>query len=62
MTYRLDLTKRAQEDIDFHKKSGNKSVLHKIAVLLNELTEHPLTGTGNPNHSNIAFPVCGLAG
>lgn len=48
MTYRLDFTKRAQEDIDFHKKSGNKSVLHKIAVLLNELTEHPLTGTGKP--------------
>lgn len=34
MNYRLDLTKRAQEDIAFHKKSGNKSVLNKIAILL----------------------------
>jgi toxin YoeB len=48
MIYRLDFTKRAQEDIDFHKKSGNKSVLNKIAVLLNELIEHPFIGTGKP--------------
>jgi len=48
MTYRLDFTKRAQEDIVLHKKSGNKSVLNKIAVLLDELTEHPFTGTGKP--------------
>ena len=48
MTYRLDFTKRAQEDIAFHKKSGNNSVLIKIAGLLDELTEHPFTGTGKP--------------
>ena len=46
MNYRLDITKRAQEDIAFHKKSGEKSVLNKIAVLLNELTEHPFSGAG----------------
>lgn len=48
MTYRLDFTKRALEDIDFHKISGNKSLLNKIAVLLEELTEHPFKGTGKP--------------
>jgi toxin YoeB len=48
MNYRLDFTKRAQEDIAFHKKSGNKTVLNKIALLLKELTEHPYTGTGKP--------------
>jgi toxin YoeB len=48
MTYRLDLTKRSQEDIIFHKKSGNKSVLNKIAILLVELTEHPFTVSGKP--------------
>ena len=48
MTYRLDFTKRAQEDIAFHKKSGNKSVLNKISVLLDEMTEHPFTATGKP--------------
>ncbi len=48
MIYRLDFTKQAQEDIDFHKKTGNKSVLNKMAVLLDELTEQPFTGTGKP--------------
>lgn len=48
MTYRLDLTKEAQEDIAFHKSSGNISVLNKIAVLLDELIEHPFSGTGKP--------------
>lgn len=48
MRYRLDFTKRAQEDIDFHRKSGNIAVLNKISDLLNELAEHPFTGTGKP--------------
>jgi toxin YoeB len=48
MNYRLDFTKQAQEDINFHKKSGNKPSLKKIFILLEELTEHPFTGTGKP--------------
>ncbi len=41
MKYRLRITKQAQRDIDFHKKSGNKTVIKKLFILLNELTEHP---------------------
>ncbi len=48
MMYRLDFTKHALEDIAFHKKSGNKTVLVKIAGLLEELAVHPFTGTGKP--------------
>lgn len=48
MTFRLDITKRAQEDFAFHKKSGNRKVLKKIAILLDELTKHPFIGTGKP--------------
>lgn len=48
MTYHLDFSKQAQKDIDFHKKSGDKTILKKLFVLLNELTEHPFTGTGKP--------------
>ncbi|WP_009035093.1 Txe/YoeB family addiction module toxin [Indibacter alkaliphilus] len=48
MTYRLDFTKRALEDIAFHKKSGNKPLLNKLAILLEELTEHLFSGTGKP--------------
>ncbi len=48
MSYNLEFTDKAIEDIDFHKKLGNKSVLKKLYTLLNEITEHPYTGTGKP--------------
>ncbi|MBX3162915.1 MAG: Txe/YoeB family addiction module toxin [Bacteroidetes bacterium] len=48
MSYRLDFTKQANNDIDFHKKSGNKVVLKKLHVLLEEITEQPFSGTGKP--------------
>ena len=48
MSYYLDFSQQAQSDIDFHKKTGNKSVLKKLYVLLNELSEHTYTGTGKP--------------
>ena len=48
MEYHLDFTDKANEDIVFHKRSGNKSVLKKLLTLLNELTEHPFSGTGKP--------------
>mgnify|MGYP003110194476 CR=1 FL=1 len=48
MSYTLDFSKTALADIDKHKKSGDKVILKKIERLLNELMEHPLTGTGQP--------------
>ncbi len=48
MSYRLDFTKQAQNDIDFYKKTGNSPVLKKLFVLLEEIAEHPFTGTGKP--------------
>jgi toxin YoeB len=48
MSYRLDFTKQAQKDIDFYKKMGNSPVLKKLFVLLEEIAEHPFTGTGKP--------------
>lgn len=42
------LTSKAKADIAKHKKSGNKSVEKKIKTILNELKEHPYTGTGQP--------------
>ncbi len=48
MNYKLKLTKIALSDIQLHKKSGNKSILKKIDVLLNELMLHPRKGTGRP--------------
>lgn len=48
MSYYLDFTVQAEEDIAFHKKAGNKAVINKLIVLLREISEHPHTGTGKP--------------
>lgn len=48
MIYQLRLTTNALKDLQRHKKSGDKKLLQKIAILLEELTEHPRTGTGQP--------------
>lgn len=48
MAYQLSYSAQANKDIDFHKKSGNKALLKKLLLLLEELTEHPTTGSGKP--------------
>ena len=48
MSYILEFSETALSDIEKHKKSGDKAVLRKIEKLLNELMEHPITGTGQP--------------
>ncbi len=58
MSYTLKLTPIAIEDIEFHKKSGDKATLKKLSVLLDELTEHPKTGTGKPEEMKYNFPGC----
>ncbi len=58
MSYRLDFTKQAQDDIEFHKKSGNKAVIKKLLTLLEELAEHPFTGTGKPEA--LKYDLAGL--
>ncbi len=46
MAYIIEKTKRAEKDIAALVKSGNKSILKKLADLLVEIAEHPRTGTG----------------
>lgn len=48
MSFQLHLTETALEDISHHRKSGNKQLLKKIFFLLEELSEHPFSGTGKP--------------
>ena len=48
MSYTIELTIDAIKDIEKIKKSGDKKVLLKIDKLLDELREHPKTGTGKP--------------
>jgi toxin YoeB len=46
MIYNLLLTEKAESQLSEWKKSGQKKSLQKILSLLNELREHPRTGTG----------------
>jgi toxin YoeB len=48
MKYVLEFSKIALEDLEKHKKSGDQATLKKLRKLLNELREHPLSGTGKP--------------
>jgi toxin YoeB len=47
-SYALRISEQAKEDIIHHKKSGNKSIVNKITLLLEELTLHPFSGIGKP--------------
>ncbi|HEX3009196.1 MAG TPA: Txe/YoeB family addiction module toxin, partial [Bacteroidales bacterium] len=44
----LQFTRNALEDIEELKKSGDKVILKKLSSILQELIEHPRTGTGHP--------------
>ena len=46
--YIIDYSTDAKEDIKKFEKAGNKIILNKINNLINELKEHPRTGTGHP--------------
>jgi toxin YoeB len=48
VSYKIILSPKAEEDLQRHARSGNKSVLEKISTLIHELKEHPTTGTGKP--------------
>ena len=46
--YILRISDQAKDDIKQHIKSGNKSVVNKITLLLEELVIDPFKGTGKP--------------
>ena len=46
MAYTIRKTKQADKDIDALKKSGNKSLIKKLANLLEEIADNPRSGTG----------------
>ncbi len=48
MSYVVVLTPEAELDIERHKKAGDRKILAKIDRLLDELREHPASGTGKP--------------
>jgi toxin YoeB len=47
--YIIKLTEQAENHLDAHIRAGNKILLKRIYKLLEELSEHPETGTGKPH-------------
>lgn len=48
MIFEIVFTPEALEDIEKLKKTGNKVLIKKVFTLIQELKEHPETGTGKP--------------
>ncbi|NGM60846.1 Txe/YoeB family addiction module toxin [Sphingobacterium sp. SGG-5] len=48
MSYRIVFSLNISKDIAHIEKSGNKKLLKKLYLLLEELKEHPRQGTGKP--------------
>ena len=46
--YKVIPTQQALDDIESFKQGGDKKSLKKIYALIEELYEHPYTGTGKP--------------
>lgn len=46
--FRIEVTPKAEKDLEKHFKSGNKANIRKIERLFAELSEHPYEGTGQP--------------
>ncbi|WP_298653503.1 Txe/YoeB family addiction module toxin [uncultured Proteiniphilum sp.] len=46
--YIIEYKEQFIEDVLAHKKAGRKTILTKINSLINEIEEHPTTGTGKP--------------
>ena len=57
-SYFLRFSEQAKEDIRIHKKSGNKSVVNKITLLLAELTQNPFSGTVKPEPLKNTLSGC----
>jgi len=46
VSYSLSYSPKALEDIAFFKRLGDVAIIRKINKLLDELEQHPTTGTG----------------
>jgi toxin YoeB len=54
----ITFSPKAQEDIEYWKKSGNHTIMNKITILLKDIAEHPFTGAGKPEPLKYDFSGC----
>lgn len=48
MSFLLEFSNQAKLDVEYFKKTGNKTILNKLFALSSELIVHPFEGTGKP--------------
>lgn len=53
--FRVTLTDKAKLDVEKHYKSGNKATIKKLEQIFKELSEHPYSGTGQPEKLKYDF-------
>lgn len=58
MAYHIEFTEKSNDDIEAFKKAGNKAVLKKLLTLIEELYEHPFSGTGKPEPLKHSLTNC----
>lgn len=46
--YKVIINATAEKDLSKQKKAGDKATIKKILTILDELKEHPYSGTGKP--------------
>lgn len=46
--YRITLSEQARKEYLYFTQSGNKAILNKIKILLEDIAAHPYTGIGKP--------------
>jgi toxin YoeB len=46
--YSIMISKSAEKDLSYIKRSGKKADIEKVSVFFKEISEHPRTGTGKP--------------
>jgi toxin YoeB len=54
----IRFSSKAQEDIEYWKKSGNKGIQNRINALLKDMSAHPFRGIGKPEPLKYDFADC----
>lgn len=49
---------QAEKDRKYWKKSGNKAIMNRITVLLEDIIAHPYTGIGKPEPLKYELAGC----
>ncbi|QTY26945.1 Txe/YoeB family addiction module toxin [Flavobacterium sp. CS20] len=56
--FEIILKPKAQKDFSRIEKSGQKPMIKKLEIIVDELSKHPKTGTGKPE--KLKFELSGL--